>query len=409
MIEKYIDIAWYAQVYGKKFKSNTEAIEYYLSEGELKGDFPNPLFDPTYYRTRYALDANQSSLFHYLKVGVDHHHRPSKYFDTEWYRWQNPDTQEYGCSILHYLHIGGKEYRDPCPEVDMIAFSRSYGQLGDGVVLTYLLTTGFFNEDTTKSVTKDYIDLVTRQRIFLKEIKPKLKKSIDFPSKGRNLVFVQCAKDAEFWSWFKPDLYRNWDLLLNCYAGVFPETQVAEYVCDQPGTKFTGMFKFWLEFREIFDRYDYVFFIDDDLIFNFEDISIFFQLLESNELDIAQPSLTKKSYCTWQVFYNKQKSGTRQTNGVEIMMPALSRRARHLLLPYFLYSVSGFGLDLLMAKLARVNELSVGVIDDIVVSHEKKIDQTGGSYYEFLRNKGINSKFELARLIQLFGLERSLN
>lgn len=409
MIENYIDIAWYAEVYGKTFINNTEAAEYYLSIGERNGEFPNPLFDPDYYRECCSLDSSQSSLMHYVLEGKRNHHRPSKYFDAEWYRWQNPDIEEYGCSILHYLYIGGKEYRDPCPEVDMVALSREHGQLGDGTVLTYLLANGYLNQRINNSITKDNFDLVSRQRVFLSAIKPQLNKSIDFPSKGRNLLFVQCAKDTEFWKWFKPDEYRDWDLFLNCYAGVFPQTNVAEYVCDQPGTKFTGMFKGWLEFADIYNRYDYIFFIDDDLTFRFEDVSLFFEQVYLNDLDVAQPSLTSVSQCAWEVFYNVPSNEIRRTNGVEIMMPALSRRARNILLPYFLYSVSGFGLDLLMAKLATRHGLSCGIIDDVIVGHEKKIDQTGGSYYEFLRSKGINSKYELYRLVKLFELERSLH
>lgn len=407
MIDCYIDLVWYAQVYGRRFRNNAEATEYYLNQGEQNGEFPNPLFNPSYYRECASVDPSQSSLVHYLlerKSGC----RSSQYFDDEWYRWQNPDVAEFGCSMLHYLNVGGKEYRDPSPEVDMTALSRSHGQLGDGCVLTYLLTTGYIDSKNNNTVTIDSLDLVSRQRKFLQPIKPQLLKSLDFSANARNLLFVQCSKDSEFWSWFKPDLYRDWDLFLNCYAGDFSQTKIAEYVCQQPGTKFTGILKCWLEFGEIFDRYDFILFIDDDLVFSFHDISVFFKLMKINELDIAQPSLTSGSQCAWSVFYNVQKSGIRRTNGVEIMMPALSRRAREILLPYFIYSLSGFGLDLLMAKLAQRHGLSIGVVDDVVVRHEKKIDQIGGSYYEFLRAKGLNSKYELWRLVTLFGLEKSM-
>lgn len=409
MIGKYIDLDWYNEVYGKKFINHSEATKYYLTIGERKGDFPNPLFDPTYYRQYTYLDVNQSCLMHYLSEGKKNNLRPSRYFDAHWYRWQNPDMEEYGCSILHYLLLGAKEYRDPCPEVDMVALSRRHSQFGDGAVLTYLLSVGYLNPGDKISLTKDDSELVARQRIFLKAIKPQLNKSIDSRAKGNNLLFVQCAKDSEFWKWFKPDLHRDWDLFINCYTEDFPLAHVAEYVCKQHGTKFTGILKCWLYFPEIFDRYDNIFFIDDDLIFRFEDISIFFKHMERNLLDIAQPSLTSTSQCAWQVFYNVLPNGVRRTNGVEIMMPALSKRARNVLLPYFVYSVSGFGLDLLFAKLASRYELPCGIIDSVVVSHEKKIDQVDGSYYEFLRSKGINSKYELYRLVRLFGLGRSLH
>lgn len=408
MIERYIDLLWYEKVYGKRFRNKSEAAKYYLEIGEINGDLPNPIFDPIYYRNSVALDPDRSSLLHYLSEGRGGRGRPSRYFDAEWYGWQNADVAELGCSVLHYLNVGGKEYRDPSPEVDMVGLSRTHSELGDGCVLTYMLASGYINSEGNPSVTISDMDLVNRQRSFLREINPRLLKKQDAPVNGRNLLFVQCAENSEFWSWFDQETYRDWDLFLNCYAGDFPQTQVAEYVCQQPGTKFTGMLKCWLNFRTIFERYDYVFFIDDDLEFRFADISLFFKLMESYALDLAQPSLTPGSQCVWQDFFNTQWGGIRRTNGVEIMMPALSLRARKLFLPYFLYSVSGFGLDLLMAKLAERYGFSSGVVDDIVVRHEKKIDQAGGAYYEFLRSKGINSKYELWRMIKMFGLERCL-
>lgn len=409
MIERYIDIEWYRAVYGITFRTVSEAATYYLAEGEKKGHFPNPIFDPMYYRAGASLNTDQSSLEHYVAAGASAVWRPCRYFDAEWYQWQNPDVAEFGSSVLHYLSVGGREYRDPCPEVDMVALSREYGYLGDGCVLTHLLSTGHIETLGSFSVTNEDADLVSRQRKFLQTIEPQLIRSCQTPTKGRNLLVVQCAKDSEFWGWFDPDRGRDWDLFLNCYAGNFEETAVAEYVCLQPGTKFTGMLKCWLHFESILGRYDYVFFVDDDLVFRFDDVSRFFGLMKSYGLDLAQPSLTSTSQCAWQVFYNVQRRGVRRTNGVEIMMPALSRRAIELLIPYFAYSVSGFGLDLLMAKLAARSGLSVGVIDDIVVCHEKKIDQSGGAYYEFLRARGINSKYELWRMIKVFRLERVLH
>ncbi len=180
-------------------------------------------------------------------------------------------------------------------------------------------------------------------------------------------------------------------------------------MCLQRGTKFTGMFQCWQTFPEIFDRYDYVFFIDDDLVFSFDDVSVFFQKSSMYNLDISQPSLSKNSQCIWKCFFNSRFNGFRPTNGVEIMMPCFSKKVFKSVLPYFVYSVSGFGLDLVISKIASRYFFKSGVIDDIVVDHSKNIDQQSGSYYEMLRSFGINSKYELWRMIEMFDLELSLH
>jgi hypothetical protein len=87
------------------------------------------------------------------------------------------------------------------------------------------------------------------------------------------------------------------------------------------------------------------------------------------------------------------------------MMPAFSRRALDMLVPYFVYSVSGFGLDLLFAKIAADAGFTAAVIDKIQVQHDSAIDQQTGAYYEYLRSFDINSKLELWRLMEMFGLE----
>ena len=409
MIEPYMDLLWFKNIYGRSFRNKANAAAYYLKEGEQRGEWPNPVFDPNHYRTCAKLNISQSAIMHYLVHKGSGGCRPSKYFDAEWYQWQNSDVEDFGCSIIHYLRRGGGRFLDPSPEVDMVGLSRTHGHFGDGCVLTYMLSNGYFDIDSNLAITPSEAVLVGRQRLFLKDTRPVLLKSINEDTHRSNLLFVQCAKGSEFWSWFDVTAHRDWDLFLNCYAGDFEDTKSADYVCVQKGTKFTGILNCWLGFSEIFERYESVLFIDDDLIFEFADISRFFSLMRYYKLDLAQPSLSPNSQCVWPDFFNAQRTGVRKSNAVEIMMPAMSRRARKHILPYFVYSVSGFGLDCLMARLATLTHLSCGIVDDIVVRHEKKIDQSSGAYYEFLRSRGINSKYELWRLITKFGLECSLH
>lgn len=401
-LSRYVDLPWYRKVAGYNFSSVADATEHYRYKGEALGNWPNPLFDPIFYRQQLGLVSEKSSLLHFLTDSSSSTGRPSLFFDREWYEWQNPDFAETGCGLLHYLEIGGKQYRDPCPEVDMTSLSRTHGNLGDGSLLTHLLTTGQLPANAVKAVTKDNKDLVRRQREFLRKIRFNLVKNRTSALHGKNLLFVQCANNSNFWTWFDERRKRDWDLFLNCYAGDLEKAHVAEYVCKQAGTKFTGILNCWLNCHSFLDLYENIFFIDDDIIFNFEDISFFFRAMASAGLDLAQPSLSPTSHCIWQVFFNKKKTGSRKTNGIEIMMPALSKRARDILLPYFIYSTSGFGLDLLMGKLASIHQLNVGVIDDIVANHGKMIDQSNGAYYEFLRRNNINSRYELWRIIKMF-------
>ena len=376
------------------------------------GLHPNRLFDSQFYRKQNKIPKGVSCLAHFvanLHVRRCRHH---PFFHPEWYEWQNPDHANFESPLLHYLLVGSGEFRDPSPHIDMTSLMRRYDGFTCGADLIHAMHTGQISNPGPPGLIPDYITLVSAQRSLLNKISPSAVKLKSDSPKSKCLLYVQCAPESSFWKWFDCQRPRSWDLLVNCYSGHFPQANNADYVICQPGTKFTGMLNFWIQFKEIYDLYEYIFFIDDDLYFQFEDLDKFFSMILEHNLDIAQPSLSRNSHCIWKVFQNKQSTGVRFVNGVEIMMPALSKRAMDIALPYFMMSVSGFGLDLLLAKLTEQHGLTAAVVDDIVARHEKPIDQAGGAYYEYLREQGINSKLELWRLIEIYHLDtgfRELN
>lgn len=404
----FIEMDWYAKQTGVLFRAPLDVAMHYVKEGEARGFWPNRIFDPSYYRSRNKVDVRQSALEHFVTYGYASRANPNAFFDITWYEWQNPDFQQLGNGVLHYLSHGGRELRDPAPWVDMIAVHRQIGRPGDnGCDIIWTLSFGGPSVETIEGVTRDVADLSSRQKRFFAEIEPRLTRAAAGPVNGNNLLFVQCAEGSNFWSWFDAKRDRDWDLALNCYAGPVPGVEAAEYACEQKGTKFTGMYNWWRFFRHVFDKYETVFFVDDDLVFNFDDLSVFFDTVRTHGLDLAQPSLSAGSFCSWDVFFHKGRGGVRRVNGVEIMMPALSRRAREAMLPFFMLSVSGFGLDLLMAQTAQTQNLRAGIVDEVIVDHRRAISQTDGAFYEFLRKYGLNSKFELWRLQTFFELDRT--
>ena len=78
----------------------------------------NPLFDATFYATRYALSAlSDDDLYkHFIYTGRFIGFDPNAFFDTDWYLAQNRDLRGPAVDALdHYLSHGAIEGRDPSP------------------------------------------------------------------------------------------------------------------------------------------------------------------------------------------------------------------------------------------------------------------------------------------------------
>lgn len=403
LIDELFDLDWYEAETNQKFSSFDDALKHYMLSGEKAGYSPCPLFDSEYYRNYYGVDKNENAFCNFCDEGVKEIRNPNYYFLSEWYRWQNPDSEVYAHPLMHYLGVGGKEYRDPSPYVDMTLVKREESGDLDGVLLLSKIIKGEYKSDL--GICDSQKQLVSKQRQFIDNIELEIHKEQRSENKRKYLVWVQCKVGSEFFNWYR-DSDRSWDLLINYYDNNQSRPDIGEYIISQNGTKFTAIFNVW-RYTNIFEGYDHVIFIDDDLVFKYKDIDKYFKFISKNSLDLSQPSLTAGSYCVWPVFFNKRSKGCRYTNGVEIMMPALSQRAINIMAPYFSLSVSGFGLDLLFAKLAENNGLNVAVVDVVKASHNSVINQNSGAYYELLRKYSINSKYELWSLIENFKLDNT--
>lgn len=116
---------------------------HYLLVGRRRDASPTPLFDPRYYRQRYADVATSGvdPLFHYFRHGAAEGRKPSPAFDSGFYLAQNADVARKNANPLrHYLNHGWREGRDPNPFFD----TSSYLAAGDvrGEPLAHYLSVG---------------------------------------------------------------------------------------------------------------------------------------------------------------------------------------------------------------------------------------------------------------------------
>ncbi len=193
-------------------------------------------------------------------------------------------------------------------------------------------------------------ELRARQDRFYADGRLRIEREAPHPERNV-LVFVQCGQgfDAPYL-----ETPRSYDVLLNYYqeGNVHPKADIA---IRQAGTKTTAIRRL-MELRpDLLLRYQAVLFLDDDVEIGAEGIEALFRAMAAEKLDLAQPALTADS-ATAYPFLKRPSIGAGVTpvSSVEIMAPALTRRALESASWAFAESVSGWGSDLLLGPAVRL-------------------------------------------------------
>ena len=142
-----------------------------------------------------------------------------------------------------------------------------------------------------------------------------------------------------------------------------------------------------------------------------EQIGAFFRAMTDDKLDLAQPALSADSATAYPFLKRPSAgSGVMRVSSVEIMAPALTRRALESASWAFAESVSGWGSDLILGPAVReaFGQASVGVIGSVAVRHPAPVDLAAGAFYAFLRRYGVDPGHEANRVAVDFGVGRFL-
>ena len=383
--------AFWARLYARRRLLSHLAAPFaplhYALIGESRGYRPNAFFDPSLFRAQanIARDASRGLLEVYLAHPEPDAPSPSAEFDHCWYVSKNPDwSQTHPHPILHFLEHGLRAGRRPRADID-IEFVRDITR---GVKPRSLEEASFRVFDRTLGEGEmrpplNGQELRARQDRFYAAGQLRVEREAGHSDRSV-LVFVQCGRGFDAAYLEEP---RGYDVLLNYYheSDVHPKADIAVV---QTGTKTTSIRRL-LELRpDLLLRYQAVLFLDDDVEIGAEGIEALFRAMTAEKLDLAQPALTADS-ATAYAFLKKPSvgAGVTRVSSVEIMAPALTRRALECAGWAFAESVSGWGTDLLLGPAVRsvCGPKSVGVIGSVSVRHAAPVDLRAGAYYAFLR------------------------
>jgi hypothetical protein len=213
------------------------------------------------------------------------------------------------------------------------------------------------------------------------------------------LAFFRAGANSFHTRILEEDPNRNWDCCVSWYGSKRMEN-LAEVYTDGGDNKFEG-FEIFLSETGGCTNYQYVFVIDDDVLFSPGDVSRYFDICRSYDLYLSQPALSWRSYYSHPVTLRNPACALRRVSFIEVMAPCFSKLALSELRKTFLHTKSTWGID--WAWSAEVaNRRGFFVVDQIPVVHTKPIDPTHGAFYKHIRNIGVDIEKETTRVFATY-------
>ncbi len=198
-----------------------------------------------------------------------------------------------------------------------------------------------------------------------------------------NLVFTSTGDNTRFYNhWLGENrnydvwcvYYGNNDNTFNMYG------KLVDKIWKRKGSKFQNFHYIYTNYRELLDKYDRFFIVDDDIIISTNDINKLFNISIKYDLWVCQPSFSEDSKLA-EGSFNKTISGNylRYVNFIEVNTPVFSKDSLHKFMRYYDPILIGWGIDLLyMWVLGLYKEDKYAIIDIIqcINPHDDYKDNT---------------------------------
>lgn len=215
----------------------------------------------------------------------------------------------------------------------------------------------------------------------------------------KNAVFVPVGKDSLHRQLLKGD--ADFDLHLLIYDGSYNKfCNDSDFVACDAGYKMDMIYRYLHRHPELFEKYEYFFLLDDDIVISTEGVNRLFSMMREYQLKIAQPSLVM-SYYTYKHTAFHPFYILRYTNFVEMMMPCFSRDALKAVLPTFEQKIRWCGIEMHWPVLVGSNHKDMAIVDAVSAKHTRPV-QSWNSLSQ-LQQENYLKKHNLSWSIEMYG------
>ena len=190
---------------------------------------------------------------------------------------------------------------------------------------------------------------------------------------NRNLVIVRAGENSLHPHWIDQGSACDFDLIVAAYTKAAPTIEGPRIQnILLPGRKIQGYAELFKRQPDIFEQYDYIALVDDDIEATQGDFTRSFAIGRSESLEIWQPSLTGTSYFSHATFLQCRNLSRRYTNFIEMMCPFFSTRHLARVLPLFELGEET-GIDLVWTRLIPDPWMKAAILDEVAVTHTRQV------------------------------------
>lgn len=215
----------------------------------------------------------------------------------------------------------------------------------------------------------------------------------------RNLVISPIGDDSVHRSWLADRDARTFDVFLIYYGRQtdFGRSEADHYLARQ-GFKWELLDHAGRQHRDILERYDRIWCPDCDIRADTATVNRLFALFDQYELALAQPAIAAGEV-SYEFLRRRPGVVLRYSPYVECMCPLFTRDAFYTVLPTFLESRSGWGVDWVWPRYFGPRQMAV--LDAVAVEHTGRLFR--GENYQNLAQLGIDPGEEFNRVVAKHG------
>ena len=174
--------------------------------------------------------------------------------------------------------------------------------------------------------------------------------------KNKNMIFTSCGNNTNFhnlWVNENKNEKKNYDVYAIYYGNNKEKYNLykkkVDFIEKRKGSKFQNFYYFYNKYPEIINKYERFFILDDDIIFNVDDINKMFYLSKKYDLWICGPTFKNdgNSKISHQITIQKPNNLLRYVNFIEVNVPLFNKKALDKFMKYYDPILIGWGIDYL--------------------------------------------------------------